>query len=59
MFAQGCVCACLYKEESWQRRARRRVCLRERRMRGENILAGQTYRLCLTRPLNTNVQTVT
>lgn len=31
MFAQGCACMCLYKEESWQKRARRPVCLRERR----------------------------
>lgn len=58
MFAQG-GSVCLYKEKCWQWRARRPVCLRERRMRGGNISAGQTYRLCLTRPLNTNVQTVT
>lgn len=53
------VCACLCKKQSWPRWAGRRVCLRKRRMRGGNILAGQTHRLCLTRSLNTNVQTVT
>lgn len=43
MFAQGCVCECVFLYSRGEQEGVC-VCFRERRMRGGNILAGQTCR---------------